>query len=170
VDYGSNILSQINVAGNCNAYKSLVSDDASDPEYLATCSRPVPSEPVANRYIEYAPVLCMVLKDAAQRVCEITDQPTDLKQNFNAGNFCVVMSETLSELLHEEAQWVSFLRETFKNSTNCKQACIQYDLLNPICKFILKAYMFTKEMQKPSTTNAGEFCLNFDYLLGWKNL
>jgi hypothetical protein len=111
----------------------------------------------------------MVLKDAAQRVCETKNQDTtNFKANFTSDNFCDVMNKTFPEPSLEQTNWDSFLRGEFENSANCKQACIQGNLINPICEFILKANIFT--MEKPYTTSTGEFCRNLDYLLGWQNV
>jgi predicted glycosyltransferase len=97
----------------------------------------------------------MALYDAAHRVCKMKDQEvklsSDLKQNFSSNVFCGEISKKLpASSSHLGIPFVSFLKAKFENISNCEQACLQDKLINPICRYILAANLFTV------TNNEGE--------------
>jgi hypothetical protein len=116
-------------------------------------------QPDADKYIDYGLPLCVVLYDAAYRVCKMKDQEvklsteksTNLTQNFSSDVFCDEMNKTLPASSSSLARpFVSFLKAKFENGSNCEQACLQGSLINPVCMYILAANIFTV------TSNEGE--------------
>jgi hypothetical protein len=101
----------------------------------------------------------VVLYESADRVCKVKGQEvklsneehTNLKQNFSIDVFCKEINKTLPAPSSEIARpLVSLLKAKFENSSYCKQACLQGNLINPICMYILAANTFTV------TNNEGE--------------
>ncbi|PNF23354.1 hypothetical protein B7P43_G13182 [Cryptotermes secundus] len=152
VNHKSNILSLINDAGNCTAYKVLISKLSFYSEYLSYCDRPISAPTDTHKYVDYGLALCMVLYESADRVCKMKDhedkpnneEVTNLKQNISSDVFCNEINKTLPAPSTELARpFVSFLKAKFENISNCEQACLQDTLINPICMYILSANMFT---------------------------
>jgi hypothetical protein len=87
----------------------------------------------------------MVLYDVAHRVCKMKNQDVkrineviDVKHN-SASDVCEEMNKILSELTSEvEGKWVPFLKVKFENSSNCELACLEGNVTNPLCVYILK--------------------------------
>jgi hypothetical protein len=157
VDPKSTVLSRINDAGNCTAYKDLNPEPKYPQHVKEYCERPFPDKPGANAFFSYEVALCMALYDVAQRVCEGGHQEvTKVVQSY--GNFsCGTMIQCFPETPIESAKyWVTTLKTKFNNISNCQQACIQGNLINPICEYILRANIFMQEAQMPSTISAGE--------------
>jgi hypothetical protein len=155
------MLSLINHAGNCTAYAALKSNFPSySNNFNLYCDRPIHSPPDANGYIDYDMALCMVLYDAALRVCKMKDQEVKLSTeeftNTSRDVFCDKMNKSLPEPSSEKTRpWVSILKVKFENSYNCEQACLQGNLINPICMYILTANKFTV------TNNVGKLLFSF---------
>lgn len=153
VNQKSNILSLINDAGNCTAYEVLKPKLPSYSKHLPHyCDRSIQELPGIDEYIDYVLPLCMVLYDAAHRVCKMKSQEvklsneegTNLKQKFVSNVFCNEISKKLPAPSADLAKpFVSLLKAKFENSSNCEKACLQGNLINPICMYILAANMFT---------------------------
>jgi hypothetical protein len=87
----------------------------------------------------------MVLYEVVRGVCKMKDQDDklinevfDFKENLTS-DVCDEMNKTLSELHSEvEGKWISFLKVNFENITNCERACLQGNVTNPLCVYILK--------------------------------
>jgi hypothetical protein len=112
-----------------------------------------------DEYIDYDLLLCMVLYDAADRVCKMESQEvkqsnedgTNWKQKSRSDVFCDEINKKLPAPSSDLARpFVSFLKAKFGNVSNCQDACLQGNVINPICMYILAANMFTM------TTNEGE--------------
>jgi len=160
VDDKYSILFHINDAGNCSAYEQL----KSEPNYLQLkeyCERPLPSTPSENRYLSYEMILCMVLYDAAQRVCKVGHQEfTKGIQNFSGNFSCDTMVEGVAEPLAENTKpWVRLFKAKFRNISNCEQKCMQDETISPVCEYIWKANTLTYQAPVSSAISAGK--LNF---------
>lgn len=154
VDNKSAILSLINGAGNCTAYVVLKSESKYQ-QLKEYCERPFPDPRNENAFLSYEVVLCMVLYDTAQRVCEVGREVTKVDPSFS--NFsCDAMIKGVPETSVENTkEWVTIFKTKFENISNCEQACIQDNLINPICEYILKANILTQQAQVSSTISAG---------------
>jgi hypothetical protein len=163
----SNVLSLINDAGNCTAYKMLTSKLSPYSKYLSNCDRSIQAPPDTDEYVDYGLALCMVLYESADHVCKMKDEVkqtneegTNLKQNISSKVFCAEINKKLPEPSSALARpFVSFLKAKFENISNCEQACLQGSLINPICMYILTENIFTV------TNNEGELLFFFLLLL-----
>jgi hypothetical protein len=158
VDHRSSILSPIK---DCSLFVGLTPGGTSVSRYLSSCDRPTQAVSDRNEFFDGELALCMVLYDTAQRVCKMKNQDvTNFKQKrISSKDLCDTMNKTFPESLSEETSWVSLLRARFENSTNCEKACLDGNVINPVCIFILRANMLIMEKQLHSTDSEGEFCL-----------
>jgi hypothetical protein len=160
VGHNSTILSLINSTGNCNAFKVV----ESEPKFMQLkeyCARPFPDTPNANEFVSYEIVLCMVLYDAVQHVCEAGHQKSTKDiQNFSGNFSCDTMIEQVPEAIDKNTeQWVALFKAKLGNVSDCKQACIQDKTISPVCEYIWKANTLTHQAHTSSSISAGE--LNF---------
>ena len=154
------IFSLINYAGNCTAFAGL----KSEPNYQELkeyCERPLPDTHLAKEFLSYEVVLCMVLYDAAQRVCEVGHQEvTKDNQNFSGSFSCDTMIKRVPASSFESTKgWVTLFKAKFVNISDCEGVCRQDKAINPICEYIWKANALTYQAKVSSAINAGE--LNF---------
>jgi hypothetical protein len=139
VDDKPTIFSFINNAGKCTAYKDL----RLDTKFLQLeeyCERPIPDTPRANEFLSYEVVLCMVLLDAVQRVCKVGHQEvTKDIQNFSGVFSCDNMIKGVPEAFAESSkQWVTLFKAKLGNISDCERACIQKEIVSPVCEYIWK--------------------------------
>lgn len=158
VDRTGSIFSLINYAGNCTAYATLMSEE--NYRYLEDyCERP-PGSPRANGFVSYEKILCMVLYDAAQRVCETGRQEVtnDIKHLSNFS--CDAIIKGVPEPLYNSTkQWVKLFKAKLGNISDCEGACMQHGKISPVCEYIWKANALTDQEPVSSAFSAGE--LNF---------
>jgi hypothetical protein len=152
-------MSLINVAGDCATYGALKSKLPEYSKFVSRCERPVAAlSVVTNGYIDYGLCLCMVLYEVAQRVCEMKKDVKQINEVIDVipSVVCEEMNKILSELSSEaELNWISFLKANFENSSNCELACLQGNVTNPLCLYILKGSTLAM------TSKKGEFFFYF---------
>jgi len=160
VDDKNTILFHINDAGNCSGYEHLKSEP-NYPQLKEFCERPLPGTPSENGFLSYEMVLCMVLYDAAQRVCKVGHQEfTKGIQNFSGNFSCDTMIEGVPKPHAENTKpWVELFKAKFRNISDCERTCMQDETISPVCEYIWKANTLTYQATVSSAFSAGK--LNF---------
>jgi hypothetical protein len=161
VDHRSSILSLIKDDGSCSLFVGLTAGGTSVSRDLSACDRPIQAVVDKNEFFDNELALCMVLYDTAKRVCKMKNQDFTnfIQKHISSKNLCDTMNRTFPESLSEETGWVSLLRARFEHTANCEKACLDGNVINPVCIFILRANMFIMGKQLPPADSEGEFCL-----------
>lgn len=158
VGHKDTIFSLINNAGNCTAFESLM-EEQNYRQLKEYCER-APGTPRANEFVSYEMILCMVLYDAAQRVCKVgLKEPAKDINNSSAGFTCDAMIKGVPEAFDKRIkQWVEFFKVKLGNISDCERECIQNKTFNPVCEYIWKA---NKLYQAPGSSGISAGELNF---------
>jgi hypothetical protein len=157
VDRKPTIFSLINNAGNCTAANEVLKSEQNFMQIEEFCERPLPGS-LSAKFLSYEMVLCMVLYDAVQRVCEVGHQEvTKDIQNFSGSFSCDNMTKGVPDAFAESTkQWVTLFKTKLGNTSDCEHACIQNKTINPVCEYIWKVNALTYQAQASSATSAGE--------------
>lgn len=154
VGHNETIFSLINYAGNCTAFEFLRAEQ-NYGQLKEYCER-APGTLRPNEFVSYEVVLCMVLYDAAQRVCKVglKERAKDIN-NSSAGFTCDAMIKGVPEALDKNIkQWVEFFKAKLRNISDCERECIQNKTLNPVCEYIWKANSLTYQAPVSSAISA----------------